>query len=90
MTKPLALMRLRQRNRKMIYKAKIKSRDKASQTTGYKRITEWQFIITIIDGKNFRVEIVGRWFPAKKNARKAAENIARMLLVDIKWEKAGA
>lgn len=70
----------------MTYFAKIKSRDKTSQMTGYKRITEWQFIFTIIDGAKFRVELKGRWFPTKKAARTAAENISRLLFIDIKWK----
>lgn len=66
--------------------AKIKSRDKASQTTGYERITEWQFIITVFDdNKNIRVEIVGRWFPTARDAKLAALNWARVLNIKLHW-----
>jgi hypothetical protein len=66
--------------------AKIKSRDKTSQMTGYNRITEFQFIITLYDIKSdrqHRVEIVGRWYPTARDAKLAAYNWARVLNIKL-------
>lgn len=68
----------------MKYIAKVKSRDKASQTTGYKRITEWQFIIIVFDNcKNIKVEIIGRWFPTAEIAKSEAKVYAEFLNIEL-------
>lgn len=77
----------------LTFVAQVKGRKISSQMTGYEVVLEFQFIITIDDYSlspkrgSHRVQVVGRWYKTKAEARRKAVETARLLGFRLHWKE---